>query len=71
MGGFDLGDAEGAQHFIAGHVRQVQVEEDDVVVVEFSEVDALFAQVGGVDVKILGLQHQLDALRGCAVVFDQ
>src|SRR5690606_35063123 len=36
-----------------------------------AEVDAFFAEVGRVDVEILGLQHQLVALRGGAVVLDQ
>ena len=67
----DLGDAQRPQHFIAGHVRQVQIEKDYVVIVEFSEIDSLFAKVGDVDVEILGLKHQFDALRGRAVVLDQ
>ena len=66
-----LGDAQRAQDLVARHVGQVQVEKDDVVVVELAEVDALFAEIRRVDVEVLGLQHQLDALRSCAVVFDQ
>ena len=41
----DLSDAERAQNLVARHVGQVQVEEDDVVVVELAEIDALFAEV--------------------------
>ena len=67
----DLGDAQRAQDLVARHVGQVQVEQDDVVVVELAEVDALLAEIGRVDVEVLGLEHQLDALRGGAVVFDQ
>ena len=67
----DLGDAQRAQHLVAGHVGQVQVEQDDVVIVELAEIDALLAEVGGVDVEVLGLEHQLDALRRRAVVLDQ
>ena len=33
--------------------------------------DALFAEVRRIDVETLGLKHQLDALRSCAVVLDQ
>src|SRR5262249_22053277 len=66
-----LGDAERLQDLVSGHVRQVKVEKDNVVVIELAEVDALLAQVRGVDVKPLGLEHQLDALRCCAVVLDQ
>jgi len=32
---------------------------------------AFLTQVGGVDVESLGLEHQLDALRSCAVILDQ
>ena len=67
----DLGDAQELQHLVARHVGQVQVEQDDVVVVELAEIDAFFAEVGRVDVEALGLEHQLDALRGRAVVFNQ
>ncbi len=45
-----LRDAQRPQHLEPGHVRQVQVEQDDVVIVELAEVDAFFAQIGGVDV---------------------
>ncbi len=55
-----LGDAQRAQHLEARHVGQVQVEQDDVVVVELAEIDALFAQIGRVDVEALGFEHQLD-----------
>src|SRR5215831_16532921 len=67
----DLGDPQRAQHLEPGHVREVQVEQDDVVVIELAEVDALFAEVRRVDVEALGFQHQLDRLRSRAIVFDQ
>ena len=67
----DLGEAKRPQHFVAGHVGEVQVEENDVVVVELAEVDALFTEVRRVDVEALRFQHQLDALCGCTVVFYQ
>ena len=67
----DLGDAQGAQHFIARHVGQVEIQKDDVVVVELAEIDAFLAEVGHVDVEILGFEHQLDALGRGAVVLDQ
>ncbi|PAV69736.1 hypothetical protein WR25_06800 [Diploscapter pachys] len=40
------GDAQLLQHVIAVHVRQVQVEQDDVVVVQLAEVQALLAKCG-------------------------
>ena len=67
----DLRHAQRAQHLVARHVGQVQIEEDDVVVVQLTEIDTLFPEVGGVGVEVLGLEHQLDALRDGSVVFDQ
>src|SRR5262249_49837270 len=66
-----LGDAQRAQHLETGHVREVQVEQDDVVVVELAEIDTFFAQVGGVDVEALGFEHQLNRLSGGTVILNQ
>jgi hypothetical protein len=67
----DLRDPQRPQDLVARHVGQVQVEQDDVVVVELAEVDAFLAEVRRVGVEALRLEHQLDALRHCAVVFDE
>ena len=66
-----LGDAQRLQHFEAAHVGQLQVQHDNVVVIELAEIDPFFAEIGGVDVKAFAAQHQLDAARHGAVVFDQ
>ncbi len=71
MGVLDLGDPKRAQNLVTGHVGQVQVEQDDVVIIELAEVDPLLAKVGDIDVEVLRLQHQFDALRGRRIVFDQ
>ena len=65
-----LGDAQAAQHLEARHVRKVEIEEDDVVVVDLAEIDPFLAEIGGVDVEALRFEHQLDRLRGGAIVFD-
>ena len=70
-GCLDLGDAQRAQDLEARHIRQIEIEQDDVVVVELAEVDTLFAEICRVDVEALGLQHQLDRLRRGAIVFNQ
>jgi hypothetical protein len=54
------GEAQAAQHLEARHVRQVEVEKNDVVVVYLAEIDPFFAEIGGVDVEALGFEHQLD-----------
>src|SRR3546814_8612366 len=63
--------AELLQHVVAVHVGQVQIEADDVVIVELAEVQALFAQIGGVDVEAFGRQHQFDALGRRRLVLNQ
>jgi len=40
-----LGDAQRSEHLVARHIGQVQVEQNDVVVVEFAKVGALFAEI--------------------------
>ena len=66
-----LRHAQAAKNFEARHVRKIEIEEDDVVVVDFAEIDAFFAEIGRVDVEALGFEHQLDRLRGGAIVFNQ
>ena len=48
-----LGDAQRLQNLVAAHVRQVEIQKNDVVVVELAEVDAFLAQIGRVDVETL------------------
>ncbi len=67
----DFCDPQGPQNLITRHVRQVQVEQNDVVIVQFAQIDTLFTEIRRVDVKILGFKHQFDALSGRAIVFDQ
>jgi hypothetical protein len=50
IGVFTLRDAQVLQHIEAAHVRQVQVQQDDVVVIELAEIDAFFAKIRRVDV---------------------
>ncbi len=59
------------RHFEAGHVRKVQIEEDDVVVVDLAKIDPFLAEIGRVHVEALGFEHQLDRLRCGAIVFNQ
>src|SRR5579864_3428161 len=70
-GCFDFRHAQLLEHVIAGHVGQIEVEQDDVVVVKLSEIDAFFAEIGRIDVKALGFQYQFDRLRDGAVIFYQ
>jgi hypothetical protein len=44
----------GAEHIGSRHVRQVEIEQDDVVVVELAEIDPFLAEVRRVDVETLG-----------------
>src|SRR5580693_1772503 len=70
-GGLDLGDPKLLEHVIAGHVGQVEVEKNNVVIVKLSEIDAFFPEIRRIDVKALGFQHQFNRLRDGAVIFYQ
>ncbi len=69
--GLHLAHPQGLEHLVTAHVGEVQIEQNNVVVVDFAEVDALFTEVGLINVKAFRLQHQLDALGGRAIVLDQ
>ncbi len=66
----DFGQSQSPEDFVARHVRQIQVEENNVVVVELAEIDPFLAEISDIDVEILRLEHQFDALRRCSVVLD-
>ncbi|MNT14080.1 hypothetical protein D3C72_1490720 [compost metagenome] len=70
-GCLDLGKAQGSQDLVTRHIRQVEIEKNNVVIVEFTEVHAFLAEVGRVDVKAFRLEHQFNALRCRAVVFNK
>ena len=63
--------AKPAQNLIAVDVRQHEVEDDDVVVVELADLQPVFAEIGGVANEALGAQHHLDAGGGGRIVFYQ
>jgi len=69
--GRNLGNAQRFQDIEAAHIRQVQIQQDNVVVIELAEVYPLLAKVRRVNVEAFRLQHELDALRGCAVIFNE
>src|SRR5437879_13795925 len=66
-----FGNTERPENLESRHIRQVHVEQDDVVVVDLAKIDPLFPQIGGVDVAALGFQHQLNGLSGSAVILNQ
>mgnify|MGYP007104195972 CR=1 FL=1 len=60
-----------AQNLKPAHVRQVQVQQNEVVVIDLAQIDAFLAQVGRIDIEAFRLEHQLNALGCRVVVFDQ
>src|ERR1700722_644045 len=70
-GCFDFRHPKLLEHVVAGHVGQIEVEQDNVVIVKFPEIDAFFSEVRRIDVETLGFKHQLDRLRDGAVIFYQ
>ena len=68
---FDPRQAQLAQHFVTRHIRQVQIQKDQIVIVQFGQIYAVFAQIGAVYVQIRMSQHHFDAARCCRIVFHQ
>ena len=66
-----LGDAQGLEDLKAAHVGQLQVQNDNVVVIKLTQIDPFFAEIGGVNIQAFAPQHQFDASRHGAVVFNQ
>src|SRR5271165_3069522 len=69
-GRLHVGGAQRPQNFESGHVWQIQVEQDNVVIVQLAEIHTLFTEVGSIDVEALELQHQLNGLSNAAVVLN-
>src|SRR5690606_11247356 len=67
----DLRQTQRAQNLVTRHVRQVKVQQANVVIVELAKVDPFLAEVGGVDVEALRFEHQLDALCRRTIVFNE
>ncbi len=63
--------AQPAQHLVPVHIREEQIEDDDVVIVELADLEPVLAQIGGVADKAFALQHQLDACRCRGIVLNQ
>ena len=54
----------------ARHIRQIQVEQNDVIVVDLAKVDPVFAEISGVYIDAFCLEHQLDTLCRSAIIFN-
>src|SRR3546814_16926394 len=57
--------------FSSDLVGQIQVEQDDVVIIELTQIEAFLAQIGRIDVEALGGEHRVDRLCGRRLVLDQ
>ncbi len=53
--------AQPPQHLVPVDVRQHQIEEDDVVIVELADLQPVLTEIGRVADKIFLSQHHLDA----------
>ena len=67
----DAGGTETAQNLIAVDVRQHQVQNDYVVVIQLSDLQPILTEIGGIDDEALGVQHQFNTFCDRGVVFDQ
>ena len=66
----DFGCSQVFQNFIAVHVRQHQIKNDNVVVIELSDFQAVFAKVGGVHNHPFFFEHRLNTLRDGVIIFN-
>src|SRR5215472_10029085 len=60
-----------AKHLVAIDVRQHQIKEDDVVIIELTDLQPVFPKIGGVTNKVLFHQHHFDAGGCCRIILDQ
>jgi hypothetical protein len=56
---------------VLAYVRQSEVEDDQVVLIDLAEVDTVFPQVGREDIEPSGFQHQFDAASDLLIILDQ
>jgi hypothetical protein len=59
------------QDFVAVDVRKHQVKNDDVVIVDLPDLQAVLTELGRIEDESLGLEHQFDALGERCIIFDQ
>ena len=53
----NFADTQGFEDFIAAHIGQIEIQQNDIVIIELAEIDAFFTQIGGVAVETFRLQH--------------
>jgi hypothetical protein len=59
-GRLDFRYTQAAQDFEARHIRKVEIEKDDVVIVNLTDVDTFLSEISRMNVETLGLEHQFD-----------
>src|SRR5882724_12917699 len=63
--------AQTPQYLVSVNIRQHQIQQDDVVVIELSNLEAVFPEICRIDDVTFRFKHQLDALGSVRIVFDQ
>ena len=63
--------AKTPQNLVSVNVRQHEIENDDVVIIQFPDFEAVFPIFGRVDHHIFRPEHQFDAFCRCLLVFNQ
>src|SRR4029077_10984565 len=63
--------AQSPQYLVPVHVGQQDTENDDVVILEFVDLQPVFAEIRRVADKAFLLQHQLDACRSRGIILNQ
>lgn len=58
------------ENLVPVHIREIEIQDHNVVIVKLTEIDALLAEVRRIDVKALGRKHHLDAARCRLIVLN-
>ena len=63
--------AQAPQHLVPVNIGKHQIEENDVVIVELADLQAVLAEICRIANEVFLAEHHLDAGRGCRIVLDK
>src|SRR5215472_1192260 len=63
--------AQAPQYFVPVDVGKHQIEENDVVIIELADLQAILAEIGRVANEVFLAEHHLDAGCGCRIILDK
>src|SRR6516165_10343137 len=63
--------AQAPQYFVPVDVGKHQIEENDVIIIELADLQAILAEIGRVANEVFLAKHHLDAGCGCRIILDK